>query len=253
MRHPRHYALPLISVLLVGLFGVPVAAEMIGINFHGHSSWGSSLAPSDIAGVEPQSNWNNCPDGWSPVANLTNGDGQSTGVSVDPSGGYPDYNAWVSVDPPNGPNSKLMRGYIWDGITSPLTVEVSGLAGTLDKYDVLVYFDATNGSADWVMEFSVSVGGSTVATIYGEDAEDTATWDETWQLAGGATAGTATVGNYVRFPSLTADAFTLMVQRVDGAEGAINALQLVAVPEPATLTLVGLGTFVAWLRRRREL
>ena len=147
-----------------------------------------------------------------------------------------------------------MRQYIHsDG--SRMTVTVSGLEPpfTIHGYDVLVYFDGENGSADWVTQYTIGVDGTTIATVYGRDAKDTVQWDGTFVQSFGTSAGNATAGNYVRFTGLTGSGFTLTATPVTGmGQGPINGLQIIALPEPASLALLVLGLASALAARARR-
>jgi uncharacterized protein (TIGR03382 family) len=219
---------------------------MIGINFHG-GTYGRKIATKE-AGVEPQKNWNDV--GWWTVSNLLDSAGQATAVSVTTDTTQQRYNSDVKVDPPDGGNDYLMRGYIYTS-GGPLTVTIAGLEPpfTTDNYDVIVYFDGENGSDDWVTQYTIGVDGTTIATVYGRDAKDTVQWDGTFVQAFGISAADATAGNYVRFDGLKASAFTLTATPISG-DGPINAIQIIAAPEPASLALAVLGAAVMFRRRR---
>jgi len=221
-------------------------ADMIGINFKGDAN--GKMIGTKEAGVEPQVNWNDV--GWWTVSALRESTGQDTGVSVTTTTTKHTYNSYIKVDPPDGGNDYLMRGYIYTS-GGPLTVTISDLEPpfTTDNYDVIVYFDGENGSDDWVTQYTIGVDGTTIATVYGRDAKDTVQWDGTFVQAFGISAADATAGNYVRFHELTASSFTLVGTPVSG-EGPINAIQIISAPEPGTLGLVVLGAAVMFRRRR---
>ena len=235
------------------------AAAIIGINFHG-GTYGRKIATKE-AGVEPQTNWNDV--GWWTFTNLLNNTGATTAVSVTTywpltstnNTGTFAYNADVKVDPPDGGNDYLMCGYIYPP-GSAMTVTIAGLEPpfTIHGYDVIVYFDGTNGGkndVDWLTRYTISANGNSVADVYGKDAK-TAGWKGTFVQAFGISAAAATAGNYVRFRGLTASGFTLTATPVTGmGQGPINGLQIIALPEPASLALVGVGLAATLVARRR--
>lgn len=75
-------------------------------------------------------------------------------------------------------------------------------------------------------------------------------------ITGGTVAADFDQGNYVRFSHLTASSVSLVVDAIDIgnlARNKIAGIQIVAVPEPGTAGLVGLGALagvMAWRRRR---
>jgi len=224
---------------------------MIGINFKGPTKeeTGESV-DHRTAGVEPQSNWNDLGN-WT-FASLLDNAGATSAVSVTTNTNLEAYNSYVLIPSDNG-NNYMMRGYIYPPSGSSMTVTVEGLEPpfTIHGYDVIVYFDGENGSADWVTQYTIGVDGTTVATVYGRDAKDTVQWDGTFVQSFGGTAAGATAGNYIRFTGLTGSGFTLTATP-DAGSGPINAIQIVSVPEPASLALVVLGAVGALAARTRQ-
>lgn len=224
-------------------------ADLIGINFKGPTQAGTGASVGDqTAGVEPQTYWNDV--GWWLPADLLDKTGATTAVSVTTTTDKDAYNSYVNVDPPDGGNDYLMRGYIYTS-GDPLKVIIADLEPpfTTDNYDIIVYFDGENESADWVTQYTIDVDGTTtIATVYGRDAKDTVPWDGTFVQSFGTSAGDATAGNYVRFAGLTAGSFTLTATPVAGS-GPINAIQIIAAPEPASASLLALGLATALAAR----
>jgi len=226
----------------------PARADMIGINFHG-GTYGSKIG-AKVAGVEPQVNWNDV--GWWPSADILDNTGATTAVSVITDTTEQTYNSYVNVDPPDGGNDYLMRGYIYPS-GSPMTVKVSGLGPpfTVHGYSVIVYFDGKNcgTGTDWVTAYSLSTG----KTIYGNDEAEPngAKWDGQFAEASGTAAANATAGNYVRFTGLTTSGFLLTATPISG-DGPINAIQIIAAPEPASASLLALGLATALVARVRR-
>jgi len=92
-------------------------------------------------------------------------------------------------------------------------------------------------------------GTTTIATMYGRDAKDTVQWDGTFVQSFGTSDADATSGNYVRFTGLTTSSFTLTATPISG-DGPINAIQIIAAPEPASASLLALGLATAALVAR---
>jgi len=190
--------------------------------------------------------------GYDVLSNLTDDAGTMTSASFDPNNGTETYNSYVTISTSAPDGHYLMRGYVKGSASSPVSVTVSGLdAKTFAEYDVIVYFDGDNTAADWVTAYALAVGGTTVATIYGKDSRDTSNWDGSWVEATGTTTADATAGNYVQFTGLTTSSFTLTATPVSG-DGPINAIQIISVPEPASLALLVLGAVAALAARTKQ-
>ena len=221
-------------------------ADLIGINFKG-DTYGRMIGTKE-AGVKPQTNWNDV--SWVGGSDLRDSAGQTTAVSVTTTTDKDAYSSYVNVDPPDGGNDYLMRGYIYTS-GAPLTVTIAGLEPpfTVHGYSVIVYFDGENcgTETDWVTAYSLSTG----KTIYGNDEAEPngAKWDGRFAEASGTAAANATAGNYVRFAGLTASGFTLTAKPTSG-DGPINAIQIIAAPEPASVSLLALGLATAALVAR---
>ena len=214
------------------------AAMMIGINFVGNAALSSSqMAATEVAGIEPQAHWNNAVGDCKSLAGLVDEQGVPTGVSI----------TWWSKGTYNAAivnktaEERLMRGYITLLGTAPPTVTVEGLAAVFPHgYEVLVYFDGYNEGVAWVVDYHL---GGAVRT--GTDPADT-------NFSGAFVEDTGSGGNYLRFGPLADDTFTLTaVPQTGTTSAAINAIQILHVPEPASamLLVAGLGLLMR-LRRR---
>jgi len=219
----------------------PAVAESfrLGVNFVGDETFSpggeARLEPDDLAGAVPQTHWTNAAGGCSSLTDLPDASGNRTGVDVT-------WRADTFYLPVADASTdhRLMRGRLAPLGSDPVTVTVTGLDGAAPgPYDVLVYFDCyTCGSqaADVAMTFTI---GNTVLT-----GTDLAGAD----FAGTFVEDTGAGGNVVRFHGLTGDGFAL---EVAGSPAAVNALQVVHAPEPATLLLAAAGAALCAAGRRR--
>jgi hypothetical protein len=211
-------------------------ALSVGINFVGKEDISSaSMGSAETAGAEPQAFWNNAESGCGSLSSLLDSTGRLTDVSVTWRGD------WGYLPVPNDPgNRRLMRGYIQNLGTDPATVTLTGL-GTVfgGTYDVLVYFDGANQGTAWATDYRIGA-----VTLRGTDLANT---DFTGAFVQDGGAG----GNYLRFENLQGDGFTLSAAPLAGSTAAVNALQVVHTPEPATAGLLGAGLAVFLLIHHR--
>ena len=216
------------------------AAMMIGINFVGKAKISySQMDPTEVAGVEPQAHWNNAVSGngslAAPAAPVVDETGAATGVSIT---WRADFGCSNIMNNPG--NNRLMRGYITLLGPDPPKVTVGGLAAVFPHgYEVLVYFDGYNESVAWVVDYYL---GGAVRT--GTDPAGV-------NFGGVFMEDTGSGGNYLRFGPLADDTFTLTaVPQTGTTSSAINAIQILHVPEPATLVLVAVGLAATLWHRR---
>ena len=213
---------------MAAAFAGPAAGGiMIGINFVGKVGYTAEMGTLETAGVEPQSHWNNATTGTGTLGSLVADDGTATGISVTWRG----RTAYNGITDTAG-NNRMMRGYLAQLGTESVTVTVSGLASFFPVgCDIFVYFDGANSASAHVTEFTI---GAT--TIAGTDLAGT-------EYSGVFVQDIGSGGNYVRFEDVTGDAFTLSAApRADGvSSAAVNAVQIMHAPEPATLGLAGFG------------
>jgi hypothetical protein len=150
---------------------------------------------------------------------------------------------------PAGDNRDLMAGYLdtagLGGV--PVVINVAGIPPLpgLPAYDVYVYTQGgVNGRGG-----TYTIGGTTLehtvtAAFNGAFLQDT------------LDPGTTADSNYLVFRGLTGPSFTLTaVPTIGGtARAPVNAIEIVAVPEPATIALLGIGAVMVSagiaLRRR---
>ncbi|HKQ38838.1 MAG TPA: metallophosphoesterase, partial [Verrucomicrobiae bacterium] len=224
---------------------VTVAAVQspIGINFsRGVSGTNYPLAAAQLAGVVPQSQWNNVVPTTGPgngsTANLRDGNGNLTLAAVQFQFNGPADEPGVDVT--LSADHELMRAYLANNAlvfpVNPSFVKVSQIP--FSAYDVIVYSDSDNRNFDRLTEFhigtdSIFLRDQAYATFSGQFAE----------ARGVANLGLNTsAGNYVRFRGLTNDNFTLDVLERSFADytrrAVVNGIQIVpAAPGPATRTV----------------
>jgi len=206
-------------------------AASIGANFLGDGSGGTSLSPTDSAGVVAQVNWNNVNSvatGNVGVSSpLTDNAGNITGVLLEFNGN----DAWNADGTTATPDDKLMKGVIKQGtIGTSMTLTFTNLAS--GTYDVYVYGDVNGGPVD----LDVSVGATT--NYWSEPAFfDAATgFMEAANTDPAARGG----GNYVKFTGVTPTngAITVLATYVGGSDGlGIAGLQLVTAGSFPTNTM----------------
>jgi hypothetical protein len=247
-------------------------AGSIGVNFVGGSVPGggatngggavTAMQSTEVAGVIPQSFWNNAGTGGqadsfaNAVGTLGAGSVRNNLGATIPAltvswNAFNTFSTFVSDTPGN---NRMMKGYLDSSNNNPLTssdtlVTVSNLPSvfTGGGFDLYVYYDGliNVGGPNRVGQYEVfngsSTGGTLLGTIYGVD---TTSFAVTFIRASGTTAANATSGNYVEFTGLHAGTFTLQGFGVAGdvPRAPINGIQIVAeTPEPSSLILLAIG------------
>jgi hypothetical protein len=218
----------------------------------------SSLLPAEIAGVVPQANWNNLEGAnGTNVGSLELDNGAASTATVS----WSSPNTWRSTTGnnafPAGPDRKLTAGYLdsTDLAAGGAMVTVNNIDASVNspRYDVIVYFVSDSGAnRGGAYTLTPSVGapqvkyGSTLAmpAAYLEDP--------------GTDTDLSLDGTHVRFRGLTGSSFSIAsnteLTTPNGFRAPINAIQIIAVPEPASILvacLAALVSAVAWRRRNR--
>ena len=218
----------------------PSAKDSIGINFVSYAI--TPMAPTEIAGMVPQANWNQAGianDGTLP--GLTDARGAATSASVS----WTSPNTYFTTIADTPGNNRMMAGYLDNSDTAPNTVSVTDLPNTFATYDVVVYFDGGN-------EASGGTPGPTRSSLYRLTSVDatgvhgcqaqgqegnTVTGTDTGGVDFSGTfirAANGSAGNYVLFLNCTGDNF--QVAPVHGqstnteVRAPINGLQILAHP-----------------------
>jgi hypothetical protein len=211
-------------------------AEPVGFNFMdpadnsilGNFPLSETLSPGDIAGVVPQTNWNNMTQGGTSGPSVPVGGGISIWWQT-PGGGA--HNLGYGTTPGD---SLLMRGYLDTDSTDTDTVIVSGLPFPL--YDVICYSKGDNGSETRVGQFALSATNNGVQftnlSKYIKDVGGSTFDGSTYIEANSTTGGTsADAGNYCRFYHVRGTNFAIRSTPNYGSQGnprsPFNAFQIV--------------------------
>jgi len=227
--------------LLASLFAVSAsfAATTIGVNFQGRDGVTTGnpgtppLAPTEVAGVVPQGNWNNVDDqyGFTPANDGNTGPlVDSTGAATTVTLTFAANDSWYNdVDPAliTTPNARLMNGIIKEaGVGNSAAFKFEGLPN--GKYDLYVYFDM-NGDT---VSLDLSDGNS-LKTFYVTETHHFRDTNTFIQCLNTNPAGPRDVGNYVKFSALDTygrSSLAVLGKYVANADGiGIAGLQLVNV------------------------
>lgn len=246
-------------------------AQVISVNFY--NNWrgpGTEYVVDSSAGVVNAGNWNNFngPGGVNGdgVHNgLLNSSGTATAAYINYAAGTDGQNmsVWglgVQSSTVLNANAGLYNNFLnyFNNRSVPNTgiIYIGGLGTefTGAGYNVIVYFadpDAgwqgyaltdTNNVTD--TRYGLTAGGGSYANNpFGGFVQSTAT-----------NPGDATLSNYVVLSGFSGAGFSLIGEAQSGARPAIVGFQIVAVPEPGTITLavLGAGAILLMVRRRRQ-
>ncbi|MBP7933016.1 MAG: PEP-CTERM sorting domain-containing protein [Phycisphaerae bacterium] len=257
--------------------GLPAAwGSSVGINFT--DSGDENLGAAESAGAPgyAQVNWNNL-GRWGQGVAVNGSDGAASGITVT----WDSNNTWRLGIGFGTPDYKLMNGYVdatgvanldtavpynfWDNANKP-EVCARGVSAWLaaqgaPSYNVVVYTDGdeTSGrvSEYWLQEPGDSndpptaLGGILTPQVF---VKDVINFSGTYIQAplSANSADTAAEANMIVFTGLTADSFILKTEEISGSalRATINGMQIVAVPEPASIGLFLLAAMGLLARRR---
>jgi PEP-CTERM motif len=249
-------AIALAAAATLAVAGMSSAATpYIGVNFVGGGGGpgaATTLDPTDVAGLVPQGNFNNVTTTTGAGVALVDSNNAATGVTLTFAG----QGLWTAGTGTANANQKLYNGYL-DGSdtgTAPLlgvnSYSLSNVpAGT---YNLIIYAqpDGLDGrDQDYTLNGDVST-----KVFLSSDAGSS--FDTFGFVRGSATSqdGAGATGNYVEFDNISlASVGTISwAGHSDTFRNFANGFQLVNAPEPATLSLLGVGGVALLGRRRRK-
>ena len=231
----------LLSLVLLAAFAASAHASLIiGIDL----ATGEALEASDVAGLDPASNWNN-PTGFSNFTNqaLVDNNDDATGATATAAGFTLNGNSFVGVT--TDPNTEMFARGIRIDNSGSSSLSVSGLdIVDFPLYDVILYMSAISGGSEDTLTMGVTVnGGTAMSFLLDGDASN---------YSGSFVEATDTTqGNYARFAGLTGSDFDLALTSSALNGTLITGMQIVAIPEPSGLLLL-LGACGCLLLRRRR-
>lgn len=257
---PMKPACKIIVAAVISTASLTLHAQVISWSFDqygfGNANGGSGVpVPNTSAGVVSAYNWN---DSWSEnysayasgtpvtVNNLFDNSGTATtlGLSYNSYNGYYLQNSHPAQDADGSYNRQMLNGFLNAGPATwnpPVTQDTISLTNIpYAQYDIYVYVsDDTAGRianvSNGLLTYDLSAMGA--AAISGANASLIQSTD---------TTGANPTADYVVFSGLSGSTQTITVSPgdtnpSDSAWVGLAAFQIVAVPEPGTMALAGLG------------
>lgn len=213
-----------------GVLSITNTSTAISFNFTGTSAnngTSSPMAASEVAGVFAVANWNNSTNQSSgSLSNLLGSDGVATTASIT-------WNAPTNGTTATGNTAgdlRMMKGYLDATNGTVVTVTITNIPASISggNYDVLVYFDGANGSADHVDKLTIGTN-----SYFGMDYTSYQQAGSYIQCKATSDTGITTPsGNFVLFTNVTGTGFTLIATpgyASDGNSNApVNGIQIIA-------------------------
>jgi hypothetical protein len=247
----------ILVLLLVTAFGVflSASAAMINVDLGSGTSVGAGTA-----GVVASDGWQQkagSPDITTASSlNLASGGASGATILLDGTGNITSIGAATTDGDYNMFNRGMGIGAAGSGnISNPYNVRISGLSTdfTTSGYDVYVYFGSgiNYSGVDVVTPVAVSDGTS---TFFVSVSEAQATYQGSYIQGTATIVGDSVLGNYVKFSGLTSSTLSIsaIASGASDSVATITGMQIVAIPEPSTMVLVGiaLGSLLIFRRRR---
>lgn len=239
----------LMSVLIAGGLNASAGAASIGINFNG--STGATVPADQLAGVVPQLHYNNfVSTAAASGTTLNNDSGVDSGATLTSAALNASSDATApGASGPNAGDPELMTGHSYLGGTGNLDLIVSTIP--YSEYDVYVYYSAYD-QLTYTQDFQVR-NASDTASLAGPIRAVDPVGGFTGTYTQVVSSGDA--GNYVRFEGLTASDIIIRSNGVSSTDtqpySYVSGVQIVAVPEAAALSVVGVIGLGLLARRRR--
>jgi hypothetical protein len=232
-KHMRSMKIKTLILAALAIAGISAQAQSI-ISW----SYDNGLDVSGTAGVVPAINWNENTGS----TDLLDNSGASTGTTLSLAGGF---GAWgiggATQDPDGTYNSAIFSGY-YNCFSSTLSL------GSIpfSTYDIYVYFSSdadgrTGTISDGTTTFSFATDARAKVDAHGNFAFVQTT----------DTGLSHPSADYAIFSGLSGTSKTLTIASSPNSGMGIAGFQIVAVPEPSTMALAGLGGLglLAWRRR----
>lgn len=251
---------PSLYLLCLALCPATLSATVISVNFSRATNVPSPLGTTAVAGLVPVASWND-------IQSDSQTTSSTTGSLLDDSGSatvadITYFNRfWRDGVDTSTPDQTLNSGYTNTSASADDTMTVSGLGTefTSGGYNVIVYMSGSDGmGVNTAAEFGANIDGGADQWIRAirrnpVSAAFTSTTFATEDLA----QASATESNYIQFNGLSASSFDLNILKdpdstANWSRAAVKGIQIVSVPEPGAIILLGLGGLGLGLRRRRS-
>ncbi|MEM6911108.1 MAG: PEP-CTERM sorting domain-containing protein [Verrucomicrobiota bacterium] len=148
----------------------------------------------------------------------------------------------------NGEDHLSSSGNYYSGFGSVAETVTFGTSGTPGSGFTTIILQGKTLFGDFATEFTFSdLGGATPTVVFGTNADSEGQFFAKYEITGNAAEYTV---NLASFPGSFVSLDQFEVDTVWSATG--FASDTAAVPEPSSIALVGLGGFLALVRRKRK-